>query len=120
MNKLKIIWGILGIIGFILTLIFILSQPSNNEICIQQYEKERKRTYAGFVTDKFIDDKEHNYKTLILNKQQTIWMNWDVSGLFEFLEVNDNVVKDSGSYEVIVYRDSLEYSFIINYGCDIN
>ena len=120
MNKLKIIWGILGIIGFILTLIFILSQPSNNEICLQQYEKERKKTYAGFVTDKFIDKEEHNYKTLILNKQQTIWMNWDVSGLYEFIEVNDSLSKDSGSYELKVYRDSLEYSFNNNYGCDNN
>lgn len=45
-------------------------------------------------------------------------MNWDESGLYEFIQTKDSIVKDSGSYEVKLFRDSMKYTFIIDYGCD--
>ena len=119
MNKFKKLWRFLGIIGLIATLIFFLKQPSNNEICLQQYEKEKYNFFNGIVTNKFINKKEHNYKTLILDGKRTIWMNWDLSGLYEFIQTNDSIIKNKGSYEVKLYRNSIEYKFSIDFGCDI-
>lgn len=95
-----------------------MKQPSNNEICFQKYEAERNSFYHGFVAKKIINKEEHNYKTVILSNGQELWMNWDLSGLYDFIEVNDSIVKNRGSYEVHVYRNSVEYKFVIDYGCE--
>jgi hypothetical protein len=118
MSKVKIIRLLLAIIGFTLIIIFILKQPSNNEICIQKYKTEKSKFYNGLVTKKFINAEENNFKTVLLNNGQELWMNWDLSGLYEFITTNDSIVKDSGSYAVKVYRDSLEYIYVIDYGCE--
>jgi hypothetical protein len=118
MTTIKKIWGVLYIVGIIGVIIFIVSQPSDDEICIQQYKKEKGIYYNGVVTKKFINSEEHNYKTVLLNNGQELWMNWDLSGLYEFIEINDSIMKNSGSYAVKVYRDSLEYIYVIDYGCE--
>lgn len=118
MTLYRKIWGILYIIGIIGVVIFFISQPSSEKICIQQYEKEKSVYYDGIVTNKYIDSTEHNYRTIILSNHKSLWMDWDESGLYEFIEVNDSIVKDTGSYEVRLYRDSIEYNFIIDFGCD--
>ncbi|MBK6284586.1 MAG: hypothetical protein IPF54_19895 [Draconibacterium sp.] len=81
-------------------------------------QKEKGIYYNGVVTKKFINSEEHNYKTVLLNNGQELWMNWDLSGLYEFIEINDSIMKNSGSYAVKVYRDSLEYIYVIDYGCE--
>ena len=115
----KKIWGILYIVGIIGVIIFFISQPSDDEICIQQYKKEKGIYYNGRVVAKYLDKANHNSKTLELSmKGEKVNLDWDLSGLYEFVEVNDSIVKDTGNYEVRIYRDSDEYKFIIDYGCD--
>ncbi len=112
------IWGILYFVGIIGVLIFFISQPSSEELCLQQYKNEKNVFYNGVVTNKYLDSLEHNYKTIILNNHKTLWMNWDESGLYEFVQPFDSIVKNSGSYEVKLFRDSMRFTFTIDYGCE--
>lgn len=114
----KIIWGILYFGGIVGVVIFFLSQPSSKELCYQQYEKEKNILYSGIVVDKYRDSTDHFDRKIELYKSTKILMEWDESGLYEFIQPNDSIVKDTGSYEVRVYRDSVEYKFVIDYGCD--
>ena len=112
------IWGILYFGGIIVVVIFFLSQPSSQELCYQQYEKEKSISYSGIIVSKFRDSTDHFDRKIKLFESEKILMEWDESGLYEFLQPNDSIVKDTGSFEVRIYRDSIEYKFIIDYGCD--
>jgi hypothetical protein len=119
MTNYRKIWSVFYIVGITGIIIFFLSQPSDNEICVQQYSKEKTVFYNDIVSAKYLDQLNHNSKIIeFKNKKRKINMDWDLSGLYEFIELNDSIVKDSGSYAVKVYRDSLEYIYVIDYGCE--
>lgn len=117
MTKFKTVWAIWTILSLIGVIVFIILQPSSKKICIQQFEKERLISYDGVVKAKYLDSTEHYYRTVVLNDSQFLLMNWDESGLYDFIQTKDSIVKNSGSYEVMLFRDSMKYTFTIDYGC---
>lgn len=119
MTTFRKIWGLLYVVGITGVIIFFVSQPSDNKICIQQYKKEGSISYKGRVIARYLDKANHNSKIIeVSSKNNKVNLDWDLSGLYDFIEVNDSIVKDRGSYEVHVYRNSDEYKFVIDYGCE--
>jgi hypothetical protein len=42
----------------------------------------------------------------------------DISGLFDYLQKGDSVVKNNGTYDVIVKRNNQSKNFFLDYGCE--
>jgi len=92
-----------------------------DEECYELYEIEKDNFYHGYVIKKFNDKRNHGAKTILLIDEQdtlSIGMAFDNSGLFEYIETNDIIVKNSGYYQVHLFRNhEQDTAFLIDYGC---
>ncbi len=53
-----------------------------------------KDEYSGDVINKFIDKKQHDYRTVVIkqeNNEHTIIFSFVMRGLYEFIEVGDTL-----------------------------
>ena len=79
----------------------------------------RNLTFSGVLSRKYIDTQQHQYKVIeLLHAKSTkkYIIRIDESGLFDYLSINDSIVKSPGVDEVIVYRNLKPKVFI---GTDI-
>ncbi|WP_053178555.1 hypothetical protein [Sunxiuqinia dokdonensis] len=118
MKKAKRIWLVWYTLSIIVVVVFFLSQPSSDKVCLQQYEREKGISYDGIVKAKYRDSTNHFDRTVELKDDRKILMEWDKSGLFEFIQTNDSIIKKAGGYEVKLYRNLNEYKFQIDFGCN--
>jgi len=114
----------MSIILTIITLAILLyKQPSKNELCLQAFEKIKDLQYNGIVIEKY---KDFNHSTPVFivesynQNKVTVSDFRDISGLFNFIEIQDSIIKERHSYEVKIIRNSDERIFIIDYGCIAN
>jgi hypothetical protein len=109
------------LIWLIVIVIIIIIIESTQKPCSYYLEQELQTEYYGKVIDKYIDMEEHGYKTVVLKRRDVTFTelyNSDVSGLFEYLMVNDSIVKKQGSNDIYIYRNSsLDTVFTLDYGC---
>ncbi|MBK8806557.1 MAG: hypothetical protein IPO21_07905 [Bacteroidales bacterium] len=95
--------------------------PSANEIRCSCYEKDKSLVYFGKVINKYKDKKNHDFSLVIVENRgivDTLDLTWDYTYLFEYIEINDSIKKDSGSYDVHLYRDKIDNIFTLDYNCD--
>jgi|TARA_R100000541_G_scaffold54364_2_gene62844 hypothetical protein len=74
-----------------------------------EYYKEY--TYSGLVTNKFIDSEQHNYRTVIIRndeKSDIFLLDFETSGLFEFIQVGDSIFKKKNSLNLRLKRYQLD------------
>jgi hypothetical protein len=117
--------SVLIIISFVLTIITLVilyyDQPSKNEICIDAFIKAGQVEYKGLVDKKYIDI-NHAIPIFIVKDKNNISLkvsNYrDISGLFDYIEVGDSIIKEGDSYEIIVIRNNFEKKFTLDYGCN--
>jgi hypothetical protein len=115
--KSKIISGVVIICVMIVVNYFL---PSPNEINKSAYEALKFERFTGIVQTKYLDKKNHNHPTVVLKNKfgtQEILLIRDRSGLFEYIENGDSIVKEYGSYEVELFsgnqlRDTI---FVMDY-----
>ena len=117
----KKIWRIWTIVGFFVIIAFFAYKLSNQKSCSYYYKNEKKKFYSGIITNKYVDKKEHNNKFIELENEYNnlkLLMNNDLSGLFEYVRVNDSIIKKKDSYLISVYRNSKKDTiFELDYGC---
>ena len=93
------------------------------EECVALYEKVPDESFSGTVIQKFVDRHNHGANTIVLkNEDDTLKLGMpnDVSGLYEYLGLNDSVEKNLGSYEVSVFKKSvLDTIFVIDFDCEL-
>lgn len=118
---IKKIWIIWTIVGLVVIIIWFIFQYRNINTCEENYRKEKLEEYYGIVDRKYVDQYNHSFKLVKLKFRtqiRTLHMNSDLSGLFEYIEKGDSLAKQSGQYDVEVYRDGeLSKIFKINYDC---
>lgn len=98
---------------------FIIKTPS--QACKEIFNRDFNMGYNGKVESKFLDSKEHYYKTVLLttgNVFSKITFDWDKSGLYDFIQPDDSVYKKVMNDTIYLGRGDEEYVFIMNYGCD--
>jgi len=114
----RVIGLILLLIGFIL---FIWLNPTMGERVCKFYEEDKNYGYEGDVVNKYIDSLNHSYPIVVFGPgykgTERIDYTHDVSGLFEFIQVGDKVIKKKGTYDVVVTRGDKESIFTLDYGC---
>lgn len=118
MKRNKKNWTILYVVSIIVVIIFFINQPSTKEVCKQLYEKEKVVSYSGIVLSKYRDSTNHYDRVIELKTKEKIIVEWDKSGLYEFVQFNDRIIKKEGSYEVKLYRNSTEHSFVVDFKCN--
>ena len=109
------------IIGLIIMAIWFYFQIRKQGTCKEAENKEFHIEYNGVVIKKYIDKTNHNFEIIeIGNKDQIqkIMMDWDKSGLFEYVKEEDSIIKELNSLEVKVYRNKIVTTFIIDYQCE--
>ena len=115
-NWIKSIYIGLIIIGGILFFTYTIEKQSSK--LPQLFKGQVEKEYIGIVSKKYIDQKNHNNKTLILDRSgvimKTFW-NADKSGFFEYVNESDSIVKNSGSEIINVYREGLHLKFFRMY-----
>jgi len=70
-----------------------------------------KDEYSGDVINKFIDKKQHDYRTVVIkqeNNEHTIIFSFVMGGLYEFIEVGDTLSKKSGTLDLRLKRKDLD------------
>ncbi|MEX2409798.1 MAG: hypothetical protein WD607_00260 [Candidatus Paceibacterota bacterium] len=106
-NKSRMNLALIGlpIIMVFIALILIDSQLTDKEI-LDLYENKE---YSGIIINKYIDLEEHMNKKIIIKGEyvdRTILFNNESSGVFDFLQIGDSIIKKSESLEIQVFRDS--------------
>jgi hypothetical protein len=127
MKKIKIIGAVL--ILFI-GLVFIISKINDrifgdpfavNNIVCKYYEDDKFLVFKGIINRAFEDKENHNTKTLLIENNgdiQVFYLAFDKSGLFEYLQKGDSVIKKYKSYDIIVKRNDEVKVFKLDYNCD--
>lgn len=103
--------------------IFIFYQINKYGSNCQKFSNDvNSHEFSGVVVKKYYDKKNHDYHTVEYKQADLIvhkltYPN-DRSGLFNFLNKGDSIVKLSGSSKVIVNRKDKAFEFFLDFGCD--
>lgn len=117
---MKTLWRKWTFISFLLVITFLIYQTLNQKSCRDYFEEEKSICFDGVITNKFVDKNEHNYPILIIDgNDETIRYNMtsDLSGLFDFVEIGDEIIKEKGFNQISVKRDIKKVVFFLDYGC---
>ncbi len=74
--------------------------------------------YNGIIIDKYIDENQHNFKKIIINeefKKRTILFNIEIGGIYEYFEIGDSIIKQSGSLQVRIIRQDLDTTLLMKF-----
>ncbi|SFG93696.1 hypothetical protein [Pontibacter chinhatensis] len=120
-----IIWIALGAIGYITVELIIANDEriTNYSLCNDE-EAVRMEYWGSVVSRKFLNSKNHNYKTLEIvdsarsrTRTYRLILSNDKSGLYHYVSEGDSIVKQNGSLAAKVIHHTMEREFIIDLGC---
>jgi len=107
-------------IVFISLILLQIALPSSNNCKLEK--NLREKSIIGRVEIKYIDYKAHKYQTIkVLGVPSSLVIyEQDKSNFYSYVRIGDSIVKDKGSLEIEVIRDTDNYTkvFRIDYGCE--
>ena len=108
--------------GLIVAIIFFFVISRNIKGCDEAYLEFYDLSFNGLVLKKYIDHSNHALKTIDLKYSNDItwsivYFNFDYSGLYEYIQEYDSIVKRENSYRVTVYRGDNTIEFDVDYQC---
>jgi hypothetical protein len=103
------------------TFYLFLKERTPIDTCYEAYLRLKSKEYCGVVNRKFQDIMNHGSITIEIKRDSSI-LKWPVanekSGLYQYIKLNDSIVKESGSFEVLIYRNSVyDTLFVLDYDC---
>jgi hypothetical protein len=119
LKKPKIISLILGV----LTIVFfvVLAKHKTKEDCIRIGEMYVNMEYKGLIKQKFEDMENHALPTLtIINEgkqSKTFGSFRETSGLYNYSQVGDTIIKERGSLIVKILRVDKDTIFNLDFNC---
>ena len=114
-KKISLILGLLTIIFFI-----FLAKERSIEDCIRIRKTYVNKEYNGIINKKFEDKENHALPTFIIkeeNERKIFGSFRDNSGLYEYSQVGDSIIKEKGSLEVKIIRDDEDTIFKLDFNC---
>ena len=100
--------------------LFFYYHVSKSSSCADLFKIEKNNTYSGVVLKRYIDRANHMEKTVKINSthgEKNIFLTFDKSLLFDKIKVGDSIIKQSGSYDVLIKRSEKEFTVQIDYKC---
>ena len=116
MKKFNIILGLIGVIG----LAFFIGTADPKVDCEALIKNEKSDEYSGLIIEKYIDQDQHMYEKVILDKSpgtDVILLDWETSGFFDFLKIGDSISKDPSSLQVNVWRNDKDTIYNLEFRC---
>jgi len=111
MKKSDIVLIALAFIASGAIVIYLFSSKIIEITSIKESDYLRAEEYSGIVVEKFINTKQHNYKTVIIEQNgesYTILFDFEMGGFYEFIEVGDSISKRKGTLDVQLIRKDLD------------
>ena len=112
MRSLAKVYIVLAVVGLIVIYFWFKSLSSSDDeeynSAINAYKADQ---YDGVVVNKYIDKNQHNYKKVILDElgsEKVLLFNIETSGVYDFFEVGDTLIKENGSFYIRVIRNDLD------------
>ena len=87
------------------------------------YDEFLLKSFDGYVFQKFIDYNEHSYKTIIIknfdnSKIEKILLTFDMSNLYNKINVNDTIYKELHNDSVFIIRGKQKKLLSkVDFGC---
>jgi len=95
--------------------------PTQVDLCQQGVELYRNYEVQGSVIGKFVNNKNHNDKTVIIkdnNNQESIFiLDADIGGVYDYIIVGDSLVKNSGELFLLVNRNNRDTIINFKFRC---
>ena len=116
MKKFNIILGLIGVIG----LAFFFGTADHKVDCESLKQNEKSDEYSGVIIEKYIDQDQHMYEKVILDKSpgtDVILLNWETSGFFDFLKIGDSISKNPNGLQVNVWRNDKDTIYNLEFYC---
>lgn len=124
--------GCLIIIGFLAVVFFsgvLVLRNADDEVFGFNREDARCAAFQeikfvvfnGIVDSVFEDKRNHSINTLNINSSgniQTVYLEYDRSNLFNYLQPGDTVIKEYDTEVVLVSREGVITRFEIDFGCN--
>jgi hypothetical protein len=114
-------WRILMLISIVIGIIWLVwldyTEPNP---CRQYFNDFKSSDFKGVVVKKYIDNKQHNSKVLIIENdhgEKLITFDWDKSIFYEYIQKGDRIRKEIGDSAIIILRQDTDTIIIIDYGC---
>ncbi len=110
-----------GIIAFPIVFFAVVPSMIQGDPC--EYENRFKLVeWNGTVIKKYNDIPNYNYETIEIQNQSESKkiQNWVAfaNGNFDRMEVGDSIAKNMGETNVHLYKNGLEQTLSVDYGCD--
>lgn len=110
-----------GIIAFPIVFFALVPSMIQGDPC--EYENRFKLVeWNGTVIKKYNDTPNHNYETIEIQNQSESKkiQNWVAfaNGNFDRIEVGDSIAKNMGETNVHLYKNGLEQTLSVDYGCE--
>jgi hypothetical protein len=119
MSKLKIvlviIWSII-LVAFFIFLFFYEDQAVNYYSC-KDLEKFKLSQMDCVIKRKFIDRKNHSFRTIDFVNCESMVVIKDTSSFYDFISEGDSITKPLDTDTINVYREGQIYNFKIYFGC---
>ena len=108
----------IGLSIVFIVLFFIYNYRSPSIIRREKFSIDVLLAINGIVIKKYVDNKQHNHKTcLYIENSDTIklLLDFDTSGLFNYIIEGDSIIKKSGDPKILVKRNNISNSFVLKY-----
>jgi len=113
---------ILSIIVFIVLLciaLYIKTHPDEykNKALCEMFEEFKAILINGIISKKY-KDKHHHLNEAFEVGIQKIDIGLDITGFYDYININDSIFKEAGSSKIILYRQGENpKEFEIDFGC---
>ena len=79
-------------------------------------------SYQGVIVKKYIDRDEHDYHTIEIKsfnniQNEKLILDYDKSGFYKMINVNDTIYKKTGSDTIFIDNNSGKKRYVLNFGC---
>ena len=84
----------------------------------------RDYKFNGLVINKYIDRPDHATKKVIIKNfnipipDTLALLDWDTTGFYDKININDTIIKDIGSNSVSLSNVNGKFIYILDFGCD--
>lgn len=114
-------WSIVG--AFLLYFIIKGTIESSHAAC-DVLKLFRDYKFDGLIINKYIDNPDHATKKVIIKNFNTLntdtlaLLDWDTTGFYYKININDTIIKDIGSNSVRLNNGKGKFFYILDFGCD--
>jgi hypothetical protein len=82
-------------------------------------EMNFQKRYRGIITDKYIDENNHNNETIEIRLNDSTEYYWttynsDESGFYGFIKINDSIIKRDWGFKFYIKRENHDTGFVVN------